>query len=950
MAVVADRVIVELEAKLDRYTANVRNAEARFDAATRTIQRSAQQMERSMSRSTGAIGNQLKGLAATFAAAFTAQQVASLADSYTRFTNQLSVAGLEGENLARTQQQIFEIAQRNGVQMEALGGLYGRVTQSAADLGASQSDILQLTSGVAAGLRVQGASAEKASGAILGLVQALGSSIVHAEEFNQINEGAPALLRGVAENVDAAGGSISKLRALVVNGKVTNQEFFQAFLAGSASLEAQATKASLTIGNSFTILNNALGMYIGQTDDAHSATERIAAAIVLLADNLDTVVKALALLAAVLVGRYVAGLVAATAATGVMSTAIFAMQARALGAATTMEALGLASATAGRAMLGAFGGPVGLAIAALSVGLYYLITRTESVTQASAEWQKQLVVLKQVQDKTTDATDKLATATGKARAEALANAKALQQETRQYLENAKAALVAAQAKAQIKMLEAQQAAVHTQDDFGEMGMGRISPNRQKFNQRRQEAMQADADARAAGKVVTGAQKELDRITAAIAAAPRVASIAPTKTKKGPKGKQGPDPQDIERRFLDDLARGHADYEAALADATGTREAQTAQAHLEIDTENAIRHRAIEADDDLDAAKKQQLLALADQVALARHQALLAQDRFEADEAAVSLAQAGLENDADLLEAQAKLAETTAEKRDVALRLLELHYKEERLRLEAIVNNERINKADRDIAQARLNMLGKLEAADRQDVERQYEGAGKRYLRELNAKDINEQLDDIRVQGLQRLEDQIVETTSKIFKMGGVFGKVANQIIADLIRIAVQRAIIEPLANMMFGGPSGGGGAQPGSSGSWLSSLLNIGMTAFGGGGGGSGGGMFGMNPTAGPIGMASGGHLSAGKIYRVNETGIEGFQPAGSGKIIPLGRMNQPAAAATGGPPAIVRLIIGATDYFDVRVHSISGKVAVETVRASAPGLTELAVAETFRVAGRPGM
>lgn len=39
---------------------------------------------------------------------------------------------------------------------------------------------------------------------------------------------------------------------------------------------------------------------------------------------------------------------------------------------------------------------------------------------------------------------------------------------------------------------------------------------------------------------------------------------------------------------------------------------------------------------------------------------------------------------------------------------------------------------------------------------------------------------------------------------------------------------------------------------------------------------------------ASGGDVSAGTIYRVNDggRGIEGFQPAGSGKVIPLGRMN----------------------------------------------------------------
>lgn len=44
-------------------------------------------------------------------------------------------------------------------------------------------------------------------------------------------------------------------------------------------------------------------------------------------------------------------------------------------------------------------------------------------------------------------------------------------------------------------------------------------------------------------------------------------------------------------------------------------------------------------------------------------------------------------------------------------------------------------------------------------------------------------------------------------------------------------------------------------------------------------------------GRASGGHVSAGRLYRVNESGVEGFRPAGSGTIVPLGRMAAVPAA-----------------------------------------------------------
>ena len=53
-----------------------------------------------------------------------------------------------------------------------------------------------------------------------------------------------------------------------------------------------------------------------------------------------------------------------------------------------------------------------------------------------------------------------------------------------------------------------------------------------------------------------------------------------------------------------------------------------------------------------------------------------------------------------------------------------------------------------------------------------------------------------------------------------------------------------------------------------------------------------------PPRRASGGHVSAGQLYRVNEGGIEGFRPAGSGSIVPLGRM---AAPPQGGGITIVQ-------------------------------------------------
>ena len=273
-----------------------------------TIGTSVAQTESSVRRSADGMKAALLGSAAGIAAAFSADRLKDYADGYTRFTNQLKVAGLEGANLGKTQNALYEISQRYGVELESTGSLYGRLSQGAKELGASQSDLLKFVNGVGAGLKVQGGSAESSSGALLQLTQALGGTYVRAEEFNSINEGARPILQAVANGIDKYKGSVSALRNDVIAGTLTSKDFFQGFLKGSAQLEAQAAKSNFTIGASFTVLNNALGKYIGETDASLSATARVAGGIAGLANNLDTIVPALAAIAIGFGGVKAAGL------------------------------------------------------------------------------------------------------------------------------------------------------------------------------------------------------------------------------------------------------------------------------------------------------------------------------------------------------------------------------------------------------------------------------------------------------------------------------------------------------------------------------------------------------------------------------------------------------------------------------------------------------------------
>lgn len=284
-----DRGFANLGHGLDR----IAPAIARTNQQIGTIGATTRRIQLQVEASSAAISTALAQSAGALGAAFSAQKVAQYADSYTRFTNQLKVAGLEGQRLADTQQALFLQAQKNGAPLEALGTLYGRASQAGKALGASQADLLKFSATVSAALKVQGGSAEESKGALLQLGQALGTGKVRAEEFNSVNEGLRPVLQAAAEASDKYRGSVAAMKLDVDAGKLSSQEFFRLVLVGYDSLQAKAGKASLTIASSFTILNNALGKYIGETDAGLSATERFSAGVQSIAGHLDTILPAL---------------------------------------------------------------------------------------------------------------------------------------------------------------------------------------------------------------------------------------------------------------------------------------------------------------------------------------------------------------------------------------------------------------------------------------------------------------------------------------------------------------------------------------------------------------------------------------------------------------------------------------------------------------------------------
>lgn len=148
-------------------------------------------------------------LTGLFAGLGTAQLVRGfldLSNASTTIDNRLKLVTDSSEQLEESFDRIREISTRTRSPLEENVALYQKVAQSQKELGASNEQLYQFVEAVGTALAIQGGAANTARGALIQLSQAIGGTVVRAEEFNSILEGALPLAQAAARGIEEAGG------------------------------------------------------------------------------------------------------------------------------------------------------------------------------------------------------------------------------------------------------------------------------------------------------------------------------------------------------------------------------------------------------------------------------------------------------------------------------------------------------------------------------------------------------------------------------------------------------------------------------------------------------------------------------------------------------------------------------------------------------------------------
>jgi tape measure domain-containing protein len=890
----ADEVIVEFEARVGKYEADLRRSAATFERVTQAQQRQMVALERQIALSSGKIGSAFKALAALFGA----QQVISLSDSYTRLQNSLKVAGLEGEALAQTQAKLLDLGGKYGVAVNTLADLYGNLSQVSGELGAGQAQVMKINEAVAQSLIVTGKSSQEASGAVLGLVQAFGNGKLQAEEWAQINEGGLRPLLEAAAASEKYGGSVQKLRKAVYDGKVSSQEFFQAILSGANVIEGKAANATLTLEGAFTSLNNRLIEFVGSAASSSGAAGALASGIQALANNLDTVSGALAVIATVLGVRYVAAAGASAAASisvavanqraaqAILAKTTAAYQANAalLGeaaasniaaqSATRLATAQAAARATGGALTALVGGPYGAAILALGAGIYSLSQYTEGAARETDEYRAKVQAAAKADNEAQAIAMRLAGARGEERVAAEAAARAEIERTKRTIAASRADVAAA--RAALEKARAYQVAQNT----AAMSAGGTVPGATSGIMRltgERAVNQATNALKQQQALLDQSEARLKAIESALKSPSAIKSVAVESDKKKKGGSKstpdGPDALAAER----DLSRLRQEELQAKLDLATTAE-QRAELQRQILTEERKERVAeIKANKDLTDAQRKAALAAIDRLYGAKgengeivvqpgrySQRISRELEVELARQAQDAADEQFRADQEILRNQYDLAESSAERKRLALASIDLEERYQRAQLQAIIDLEGANSAEGRRAQAALGVLGEVSDSRRRAAERANQSPLEAYRNRLdrNGDETRDLVEGYVVDELEYVRDSI---RSGIEKQLGI----KDPLLSGLLNLLIEDVLIRPITEAISKAATGGGGV-----GGFFSAIGQSLSSVFGGG-------------------RAIGGPVRAGIPYKVGESGEEVFVPQQAGVIVPHHRLAGKSAAPT---------------------------------------------------------
>ena len=267
-----------------------------FNSALKDSKKKAKSFSKDTTKEVNGLTTAFKGLIA----AIGVREIISLGDEFTVLNNRLKAVTNSQEEAASAFKLVQQVASNTRADLGAVASLFSDITLATEEMGLTQQQVATVASTFSKALKVSGADAGAAAGAIRQFGQALASGVLRGDEFNSINE---ANSKFMGEFAKALGVTRGELRDMAKEGVLTSEVILQATERMAASVDADFAKTSSTIGESFVALKNSMIVLFGTLEQETGVFGSIADGVNRIATALEGIgpaIKGLAQLAGAL--------------------------------------------------------------------------------------------------------------------------------------------------------------------------------------------------------------------------------------------------------------------------------------------------------------------------------------------------------------------------------------------------------------------------------------------------------------------------------------------------------------------------------------------------------------------------------------------------------------------------------------------------------------------------
>lgn len=233
------------------------------------------------------------------------------ADAWSDMQSRVGAAIRDMEAAPAMMQRLVDIANASYSPLDQTVEVYSRNVSVLRDMGRGAAEAADYTEAMNHALVITATRGERATSVTNALSKAMAVGRLQADGLETVLANGGAVAEALAAEL---GTTVNGLRQMATDGKITGDVIANALISRLGELRERAAEMPATIGDAFTRLQTNLTAFIGGIDQATGASQTLAAAIMLVADNIDVIARVAAVAGVALLTAFAPAILAAMGA------------------------------------------------------------------------------------------------------------------------------------------------------------------------------------------------------------------------------------------------------------------------------------------------------------------------------------------------------------------------------------------------------------------------------------------------------------------------------------------------------------------------------------------------------------------------------------------------------------------------------------------------------------